>query len=89
MSNEEKILAMLEQLRQGQAVLERDIKEIRSDQQVLAINLGKPDRNQAVIQSDLTALKTGQNDLRETLETVKLSQMNVEMILTPKNHRRA
>jgi len=84
LNNEEKIIAMLEQLQQGQAVLERDLKEIRSDQQVLAINLSKLDRNQAVMQSDLNALKTGQNNLRETVDNVKLSQQRVELEQFPK-----
>ena len=70
MNNEEKILSMLEtliqgqtELRESQAVLEHEMGELKSAQFRTHVNQEKHSREQAVMQSDIKAIKTEVKDL--------------------------
>jgi len=44
-------------LKESQAVMERSLKEVRSDQQMLALHFDKMDRQQAVMESELDTIR--------------------------------
>lgn len=62
-------------LRQGQAVLERDVRDMRATQQVITIKLDKHDRNQAVMESDIAAIRESVNATREAVLRIELVEM--------------
>lgn len=59
MENEilQQILAELKNVKESQAVLERDVKDVKSGQQLSTITLNKFDRNLAVIEQGQTRLE--------------------------------
>lgn len=70
MNGEEKILAMLEQLQQGQARLEQGYAKLEQGQ-------AKLEQGQSKLERELTSLK-------DTVQTVKNSQLKVELEQFPK-----
>jgi len=95
MNNEEKMLAMLEtviqgqtrmesdisELRQGQAVLERETSRISTDQALLRLQMDRLDRNQATLEQGQSRIRTDIAELKSDVSDIKQEQARINIII--------
>jgi len=78
MNNEDRIISMLEQmqadikdLKQGQAVLEREVSDIKQSQNILRVANEKLDRNHAVLEKELKSVKSDVAEIKTDVKEIK------------------